>query len=255
MSPARRALFDLFQEIIASPVLPITTSWTLAHLKYFDRQAYLDRILEQTSYIPEEFRLWILEWPAKLAFGGVWPGLPVTEQAGAGPPGPPLQYRIGRMANEAERLEGWNWLGCHNGQVSVLFYTDPEDPTFDPTGLGPGMLVWTTPDDDYIWLVLDSRPERRGKVYDLGSAVDVAMGLGECEDDEEYSGWVELLRRIWNEMETAASSDEPLEIRGEDDEFGYFGAVPASPWAPGENGEGLTLWPRPEPEMPEGMVS
>ncbi|PPR05298.1 hypothetical protein CVT26_011635 [Gymnopilus dilepis] len=46
----------------------------------FDREAYIEAI--QTQYpnccAPEEFRMWILEWPAKLFVNSIWPGLPFT---------------------------------------------------------------------------------------------------------------------------------------------------------------------------------
>jgi len=106
ISPARRALFDLYHEVVFSPVLPTIRSWTLAHLRYFNRRAFLNRLLDQHPYLPEEFCLWILEWPAKFAFGGVWPGLPVKERAGRVPPDAPLKDRIGTLANDAERLRG-----------------------------------------------------------------------------------------------------------------------------------------------------
>ncbi|KAJ7825459.1 hypothetical protein B0H13DRAFT_1918618 [Mycena leptocephala] len=41
-----------------------------------DQQAYIDALLDQQAYLPDDFRIWILEWPAKAAIACCWPGLP-----------------------------------------------------------------------------------------------------------------------------------------------------------------------------------
>ncbi|KAF7342055.1 hypothetical protein MVEN_01792800 [Mycena venus] len=64
-SPARRGLLDLYLRIIESPVFHITRSWLLERLHPFDREGYVNALLEQHKYLPEDFRIWILEWPAK----------------------------------------------------------------------------------------------------------------------------------------------------------------------------------------------
>jgi hypothetical protein len=62
--------------------------------------------------VPEEFRLWLLEWPAKVAIGFVWPVLPIDSVVG---------YEI-------KRLRAWNYLSVHPPQLYVIdFYTEPEE--------------------------------------------------------------------------------------------------------------------------------
>ncbi|KAF8816401.1 hypothetical protein BYT27DRAFT_7025857, partial [Phlegmacium glaucopus] len=70
LNPHRRRLLDLFDTIINSSFFLQTRPWTVTgnNLQNFDRQ--------QHNKIPEEFRLWILEWPARVAVRCQWPGLP-----------------------------------------------------------------------------------------------------------------------------------------------------------------------------------
>ncbi|KAF9560344.1 hypothetical protein CPC08DRAFT_762768 [Agrocybe pediades] len=53
-----------------------TRPWTLKTLKPFDRKAYIDALLSQYPAVPEEFRIWIMEWPARMVPFGMWPGSP-----------------------------------------------------------------------------------------------------------------------------------------------------------------------------------
>jgi hypothetical protein len=221
-------LFDLYHEIVFSPVLPITRSWTLARLRYFNRLAFLNRLLDQHPYLPEEFRLWILEWPANFAFGGVWPGLPVKERAESVSPRSPLKGRIGTLANNGERLEGWNWLGYRAYQVSAVYYHDPDATrTFEGRendGCVPALLVWSTSKcNNCVWLVLDKRDKLRERVYDVR---DAQLMTGDVRD-KVYSGWVEWLRHVWKGLETAANSNKR---RGGDRNLGFSDGIPADPW-------------------------
>lgn len=72
----RRAFYEFYMKLIQSPLFFRTRPWVLANLRPFDRQAFLDTLLEQYPYLPEEFTLWILEWPARAVIGCCWPGLP-----------------------------------------------------------------------------------------------------------------------------------------------------------------------------------
>lgn len=78
-------------------------------MRPFDRwQAYIHALLAQYSAIPEEFRLWILEWPACLAVACTWPAL-----------------LIDFKTCDCERRLGVNWLGYANAdgpEVSAVLY-------------------------------------------------------------------------------------------------------------------------------------
>ncbi|KAJ7249413.1 hypothetical protein C8J57DRAFT_1079599 [Mycena rebaudengoi] len=76
---ARRSLLRLYTRLIRTPTFLRTRPWTLENLQPFDRQGYIDALLSQHNDIPEDFCIWILEWPAaRAAINCSWPGLPAT---------------------------------------------------------------------------------------------------------------------------------------------------------------------------------
>ncbi|KAJ8456362.1 hypothetical protein ONZ45_g18749 [Pleurotus djamor] len=74
--PIRRSLLGIYQQIIKETWFLQSRPWVLNNLKPFNRMEYVTALLAQHNYLPEAFRIWVLEWPAKAAFGGIWPGLP-----------------------------------------------------------------------------------------------------------------------------------------------------------------------------------
>jgi hypothetical protein len=142
-----------------------------------------------------------------------------------------LKDQIGTLANNAERLVGWNWLGYHVDQVSGLGYCDPDatPEELDKNWCVPALLVWSTSRyNDYVWLVLDERDKIRDRVYDICTEVHVIIGPDGDEGDKVYLGWVEWLRYVWNKMETAANSNN-LSCRGEDRSL-EFDEFPTDSW-------------------------
>ncbi|KAI0348273.1 hypothetical protein BDW22DRAFT_1416538 [Trametopsis cervina] len=72
----RLRLLELYFRAVRSPAFQATRKQTLEQLQPFDRERALKPLTKGADdEIPEEFRLWILEWPARAAFGGIWPGL------------------------------------------------------------------------------------------------------------------------------------------------------------------------------------
>lgn len=118
--------------------------------------------------------------------------------------------------------------------MSALYYFD-QDATCDPVereneGCVPALLVWSTStSDSYIWLVLNERDELRDKVYDIGFELDKLLCPEGDVCDKVYSGWVEWLRHVWNEMETAANSNKPLQLRVENRYLEFEDGIPADP--------------------------
>jgi len=55
VSPARRGLLNLYLRIIESPVFHQTRPWLLDNLRPFDREAYVNALLEQHDYLPRGF--------------------------------------------------------------------------------------------------------------------------------------------------------------------------------------------------------
>lgn len=72
LDPTRRSLFELYHEITASPAFLPTRATILPHLRPFDRAAYVAQL---PAGISAEFRLWLLEWPARATVACIWPGL------------------------------------------------------------------------------------------------------------------------------------------------------------------------------------
>ncbi|KAJ7137635.1 hypothetical protein C8R46DRAFT_611467 [Mycena filopes] len=106
--PARIGLLELYQRTIHDPRFLDTRPWTLENLRPFDRQAYIDALLAQHSYIPDDFRFYVLEWPARAAIACAWPGLPddyITEH------GTPKKEGGDGRADDVDRIAGCNFLG------------------------------------------------------------------------------------------------------------------------------------------------
>ncbi|KAH9487416.1 hypothetical protein JR316_0001491 [Psilocybe cubensis] len=133
--------------MINTPHFINSRSWTLKNLRPFDRQAYVDSLLSQYQEIPEEFRLWILEWPNCLAISCMWPGLPFVDC----------------FKGNAERRYGVNWLGYKSESPQLLAaICQSETPNVK---FVPGLLIWrafTTTE----WLVFSREGDSLfGRVY------------------------------------------------------------------------------------------
>ncbi|THG95702.1 hypothetical protein EW026_g6010 [Hermanssonia centrifuga] len=72
--PTRRKYLDFYLSVVRSPAFQEARRAIHPHLKHFDREEYL-RFLTKTSTAPEEFILWVREWPASAVCGWMWPGL------------------------------------------------------------------------------------------------------------------------------------------------------------------------------------
>ncbi|KAJ6627610.1 hypothetical protein B0H10DRAFT_2210121 [Mycena sp. CBHHK59/15] len=129
---SRHGLLRLYKMLIRSPAFIQTRPWPLENLKPFDRQAYIDALLDQHNDLPEDFRIWILEWPAQATINCAWPGLPA-------------EYCT--RTNEAiDRIEGFNWLG----RVPPLVHTIQLDVSCMDTWIRPREAVpdWDTDDEN-----------------------------------------------------------------------------------------------------------
>lgn len=78
LDPIRLALYQLYLAAISGSGLQRAKTWIEEHLEPFDRAAHLSQIRWQLGDLsmPEEFRVWLCEWPAKAAIAFMWPGLP-----------------------------------------------------------------------------------------------------------------------------------------------------------------------------------
>jgi hypothetical protein len=220
--PNRLALFRLYLEVVSSPCFPKTRPWTLKSLKPFDREVYVATLLEQHNYLPEAFRLWVLEWPALAVFGCVWPGLPSINI-------------IYDFSDGFEKLWGCNWL-C-TGQVSTLqFDTDPAART-PKMEVIPALLARSCDGGYNTWLVLDKRESVRDKVFIIEG--EVLWGEEEEDDeDESYENWIEFQRGMWRGIEKAAAAIDEQQERKRDPPSHLLGdgsgSIPARPWVRGQ---------------------
>lgn len=75
--PIRRELLDLYDTIITTTEFLDSREGIQDNLRPFDREAYISSLEQQQNSImlPEEFRIWVLEWPARAVFRYLWPGL------------------------------------------------------------------------------------------------------------------------------------------------------------------------------------
>lgn len=71
---ARRELLCLWDDTVRSPYFLPTRQRVTTNLRHFDRARYLAAISRAVP-LPEQFELWVLEWPAKAVIGWTWPGL------------------------------------------------------------------------------------------------------------------------------------------------------------------------------------
>lgn len=76
--PARRKLFTLFLKAIAHVQVTDIIESIRPHLRQIDRLTYVASLESKIGgiEIPDEFRVWVLEWPSAV-LGWTWPGLDV----------------------------------------------------------------------------------------------------------------------------------------------------------------------------------
>lgn len=207
INPARRALLELFLEIVsderyfrskktlAADAESASAGYPQADIS-FERELYITQLRTQYEYLPEEFVIWILEWPEEVAIGRLGPSLPST----------PRPTDDERMTIDRESINYWgaNMLGVRPPVIyAVPFRT--ELPNF-PSGPLPVLQVWRTSRHDKSFLVLaDSDYFREhGEVYHVtaGFELDEPVVLQEdllARPHNTPRGWVDWLRQYFNE--------------------------------------------------------
>ncbi|KII86741.1 hypothetical protein PLICRDRAFT_43400 [Plicaturopsis crispa FD-325 SS-3] len=188
--PARRSLLDLYTRTISSSRFLETRPLLLAHLSDpFDRERYiatLDAYIEDfvakleddqhRPVLPEDFRLWLLEWPARSVIGRIWPGL----QHGS--------------FSETIGPRGYNGLANCFAHLPKVGFIDCEDATHARSGVKAAekplaIEVWWHSKTWSSWLVVDeSQPELKGKVYSVVPAWAYVHGRVEAES---WTDWLE----------------------------------------------------------------
>jgi len=197
--PIRRRLFNLFLHMLEYPRFAETRSWTIKHLQLFDRQAYVNSLLSQYPAIPDEFRMWILEWPGRMAISCMWPGLPLVKFRGA----------------TVERNTGVNWMSYGSPMLLSIGY---KEGTSKPRFI-PALLVWKT---GYAtcWLIFENNitglfgrvlmtrvyEDEAAAIYpipipsDPDSDNDSEDGSDDVEINLPSPDWITFLEDRWDSM-------------------------------------------------------
>ncbi|PPQ92218.1 hypothetical protein CVT25_008992 [Psilocybe cyanescens] len=199
LHPTRRRLLALYHKIINTPHFEKSLPWSLDNLEPFDRQAYIDSLLSQYPAIPEEFCMWILEWPDRLVIASRWPGIQLSDCG----------------TNDYQRRFGFNWLGykSNSPQLFAVLYKNKTP----HVKYIPALLIWRT-ESTTDWLIFaEDERDLFGRVYttdfmDLESSAVIPYGRGpnlvdksdDDSDDESdgyinvpYADWVSYLEHHW----------------------------------------------------------
>lgn len=73
--PVRQSLLEFYLHAIDSPSFLKSRDLLLPELRALGREEYINSIEAETGIcLPDEFRLWVLEWPLKAITTWLWPG-------------------------------------------------------------------------------------------------------------------------------------------------------------------------------------
>lgn len=223
--PARRALLGLFLEIVLDSCYNQHKQLRLAndaaagitsqrHQHYgFNRQEYIDHLYAQYNYIPDEFVLWILEWPEKVVIGRLGPTLPST-------PRPTMVEVFDHF-----RKDHWgaNVLGIHPPVVYAVSFDSEAIPGFPEGPVFPVLQVWRMSRQEKCVLVLADLPYFRehGEVlfldqgFELGHPIELYSQVM-SHPATRPRGWLEWLRiyfrEHWYEMSGVKSSSYAQDV-------------------------------------------
>ncbi|KAJ8487213.1 hypothetical protein ONZ45_g14419 [Pleurotus djamor] len=193
--PTRRALLNVFKKLIKEPWFLESRPWVLGNLSPFNRRAYVDALLEQHDYLPEEFKIWILEWPEKAAFGGIWPGLPHEIRDVAGP-------------KVSVPWQKWNFLDASKPIVWTINHIN-EDGVDVNTGDEKDYLVEPLPglpinleeinEGQATWLLLD-KGRYRDQTIRTFSSEDEFLSIDINFNVVLWKSWIDFLKNRLREV-------------------------------------------------------
>ncbi|KAJ8456781.1 hypothetical protein ONZ45_g18580 [Pleurotus djamor] len=230
--PIRRQLIDIYLSCIDQSWFRDSRPWTVANLRPFERRAYIDALLSQYPYLPESFQIFIMEWPAKAAIGGVWPGLPEVTHDEVGPV---TRNRFGRNMLNADKPAIWtiNSITLTGDGFSELLEPQPAIPLFDSQG---SYTSYT------LWLLLDQQERLRGRVLYTSFVNEYSLDIGRdpgSHDAMLLDDWIKYLQ--W-EVDRMAGWRAWIDANPNMGRLGHMGGVEESlnehrgiycePWSP-----------------------
>ncbi|KAJ7907176.1 hypothetical protein B0H13DRAFT_2502891 [Mycena leptocephala] len=141
-----------------NPDSELSRPWLLENLHPFHRQAYIDALLDQHDYLPDDFRIRIFERPAKVVIACFWPELP---------------WRF-EETDDIERICGWNFLDY----IPPVMHMSQIGPTVSWVEVDvPALLVW---EDSAVREAL-ARPRAKAVCYHAVYALVNANYQGDAE--------------------------------------------------------------------------
>ncbi|KAL0961140.1 hypothetical protein HGRIS_006112 [Hohenbuehelia grisea] len=226
--PLRKAFLSLYLDIIDRPWFLETRPWLLENLRPFDRQAYLDAIAAFPGvHIPEDFAMWIMEWPECAVIKCMWPGLPLDQ-------GYRARYYAGHRA-------GWNCLGMIPPTVLAFTMMEEIDLGLNTFTRTPGLLLWDQFNSDIEYLLLHRGERFRGYIVG-GNHRFYAEVLSHPDephpDDPFWTSWIAYLEDSANAVQ-ATHRLERLALEGAVYSFSPYVLDPSQrvsaslpPWPP-----------------------
>lgn len=191
--PARRGLYDLYLRLVSPETENFLESraYTIEALHYFDRAKYLDKVEGLGCVLPDDFRMWVLEWPEKAVFGWTWPGLySKFVHSYECPPG----------RHYGANLLSWAGLGNISPITGIWWERDVnEDSEIEPRYLDRVALVfWDHGSDTATWIDVDLMAEKNGACS--RGEVFFMRGRGGKLDDKALatvaSSWTNYLMQL-----------------------------------------------------------
>ncbi|KAH9487450.1 hypothetical protein JR316_0001526 [Psilocybe cubensis] len=191
--PAWLRLAEFYLKMVNTPDFIDTRTWIIDNLQPFDRQAYINILLSQYPAVPEEFRIWLLEWPERATVNCIWPGLPFISCTDFSP----------------RRRSGVYWVAYKKHSPQLLAPVYRQHTPY--AKFVPGLLIWRR---SHLteWLIFDEdEPELFGRVY-VTSLLEL-----------EKSGVIP------HERQKIPDDDDELEEAYDEDADGYLN-VPFPDW-------------------------
>lgn len=195
----RLRLLKLYLHAVHSPAFLATRESVSKRLEDFDREKMLRSIEKGTKgeSVPEEFAIWLTEWPAKAVFGGIWPGLRCVadDDKELGGEVETLHKPRGKFLFTSRRPVILNQLRITPTQgeednVTTEMVVVPSWVSVPPAQRSMALVL----DDAYVngWqrstMVVLSSPELAGKVYQID-------GIKGRADQPIALGWAEYLEK------------------------------------------------------------
>jgi len=203
LSPARRALLDLYYDVIQMPYFLASREDVISALVPFDREAHIKSLEYRLNItFPDEFRLWILEWPSKAVFGMAWPAQ-LNQLAGSGFRRTISYFRINPTTGALLNLGDVMSIETDMGGASIDWD--------DQAASGPRPIIEVQ--DDGVgrsnWLLPEStEPE----LYGFMLQSEHPWGY-HCRQTNMAMGWVKWLRQMpeFRTMQQSPSTSCPTE--------------------------------------------